>query len=236
MNETTIIPIDRLEFGLTDWRWPFQRDSRAQISAHFDDLRREKPALWNGRVFLLHDYEISKAVMRGNYFESDFATLIAWRDWGFQDKSIYTCFAMAAVETACGGFLVGVMGEHTANPGKTYFPTGTPDIDDLNGQHINLDTSVRRELAEETGLDVAEFQIEAGWHAVFSDRHIALMKRMRSSDSAEAIRARVLNFLAQEQQPEFSEIRFLYGKDDITSAVPVYVQAYLEHIWRNPRA
>ncbi len=234
MNETTIIPIERLEFFITDWQWSFARDRSADIASHFDALRQKTPALWNGRIFLLRDYRVSDGVMRGTYFEADFAALLAWRDWGFQDQSIYTCFAMAAIESACGGFLLGVMGNHTANPGKTYFPTGTPDSDDLDGRRVDMDKSVRRELAEETGLELTEFQAEPGWHAVFAGRHIALIKRMRTLDSAENIRARILEFLARDQQPEFSDIRVLYRRDDITPAVPVYVRAYLEHIWCYP--
>ena len=236
MNETKIIPIEKLEFRLAEWQWPFANDHSAEIASHFNALKRKNPALWNGRVFLLRDFDVSNAVLRGVFFEADFAELLAWRDWGFLDPSIYACFAMAAIEGIDKGFVLGAMGQHTANPGLIYFPTGTPDPDDLDGECVDLDRSVRRELAEETGLEFDQFQIEPGWHAVFSGRHIAMIKRLRSLESAESVRARALTFLATEKQPEFSEIHIFYGRADLTPAVPLYVRAYLEHVWRDNNA
>jgi|SRR6185437_4606518 8-oxo-dGTP pyrophosphatase MutT (NUDIX family) len=233
MNETKIIPIEKLEFRLAEWQWPFANDHRAEITSHFNALKRKKPALWNGRVFLLRDFDVSDAVLRGVFFEADFADLLAWRDWGFQDQSIHACFAMAAIEGVDKGFVLGTMGQHTANADLIYFPTGTPDPDDLDGERVDLDRSVRRELAEETGLEFDQFQTEPGWHAVFSGQHIAMIKRLRALESAENIRGRVLAFLARQKQPELSDIHLLYGSADLTPAVPLYVRAYLEHVWRD---
>ena len=236
MNEATIIPIERLELRLAEWQWPFANDHRAEIASHFDALRRKKPALWNGRVFLLRDFEVSNAVLCGVFFEVGFADLLAWRDWGFPDQSIHACFAMAAIEGIDKGFVLGAMGQHTANAGLIYFPTGTPDPDDLDGERVDLDRSVRRELAEETGLEFDQFQTEPGWHAVFSGQHIAMIKRLHTLESAENIRGRVLAFLASQKQPEFSDIHLFYRHADLTSVVPLYVRAYLERVWRDNSA
>lgn len=231
MTEITVIPIERLDFHLVDWRWPFSRDRSAEIETHFDTLKREKPALWNGRVFLLRDYAISGTTLSGNFFETGFAELLAWRDWGYPDQTIHSCFAMAAIETADKGFMLGVMGEHTANPGNIYFPTGTPDAEDLDGDCVDLDKSVRRELMEETGLRFEQFRFERGWHVVFSNHHIALVKLLRSKESSEQLRSQVLAFLARDAQPEFSDMRIVHGPDDLSPKVPLYVHAFLERIW-----
>jgi 8-oxo-dGTP pyrophosphatase MutT (NUDIX family) len=231
MNEIKIIRVERLDFRLGNWQWPFSHERRTEIASHFRALKKEKPALWNGRVFLLRNYDVSNAVLRGEFFETGFADLLAWRDWGYPDRTIYSCFAMAAIEAQDNGFLLGVMGEHTANPGSIYFPTGTPDVDDLCGDRVDLDKSVRRELAEETGLEFEQFQAERGWSVVFSNRHIALIKRLRSAESAEHVRNRILTFLARDSQPELADMRVFYGVNDLTPAVKPYVRLYLEHVW-----
>src|SRR6266576_268539 len=87
-------------------------------------------------------------------FEVDFASFIAWRDWGFPDKSVRNCFPMAALRSSDGAFLLGVMGSHTATAGQIYFPAGTPDPNDINGNTVDLERGVIRELIEETGLGI----------------------------------------------------------------------------------
>jgi len=230
--QPTIVPIERLDFRLVQWEWPFASERRDDIATYFAEMQRKKPAIWNGRNFAVRSYEISDSVLRGEFFETGFAELISWRDWGYPDPAIKTAFSMAAIETAEKSYLVGVMGSHTANAGKIYFPTGTPDHEDLVGDIVDLDRSVRRELGEETGLDFDSFKAETGWHAVFSGQHIALIKRLSSEDSADTLGDRVGGYLAKDSEPEFSEIRFIASPDDLTPTVPPYVTAFLEQQWR----
>ena len=223
----SVVHIDRLELTVAPKPWAFAAERRADIDAHFAKLQREKPALWNGRVLLLHEYSMADRVLRGAYLETDFASFAAWRHWGRQAAGVHDCFGVAAIVAADGAFLLGVMGPHTANSGRIYFPCGTPDPDDIVGSRVDLDFSVRRELKEETGLDIAEFTAESGWTTVFDLPLIAHIKVLRSGESAEALRARVLDHLARERQPELADIRIVRGPADSDPAMPRFVTAFL---------
>ncbi len=86
---------------------------------------------------------------------------------------------MAALRGSDGAFLLGEMAAHTASAGAIYFPAGTPDRQDVFGDVVDLEASVRRELLEETGLDAEEAEIAPGWIVVRARGRVACMKPMR---------------------------------------------------------
>ena len=135
-------------------------------TAHFATQQREKPTLWNGRVLLGRKPVFDRARFCASYFETDFASFLAWRDWGFPDKDVFNGFGMGALRCADGAFVMGEMAGHTANGGRVYFPSGTPDLDDIDGGAVDIEGSVAREVAEETGLTPADYQADAHWDCV----------------------------------------------------------------------
>jgi 8-oxo-dGTP pyrophosphatase MutT (NUDIX family) len=225
----TITHVDRLDLTFAPIPWAFAHERRAEIDAWFAARQRENPALWNGRVLLLHDHALADGLFRGHYLETDYASFAAWRAWGRPAAGIHDCFGAAAIRSADGAFLLGVMAPHTANAGRVYFPCGTPDPDDIVGHCVDLDLSVRRELKEETGLDVAEFAAEPGWTAVFSASLIAHMKVLHSREDADTMRGRILANLTRERQPELADIRVVRNPADMDSAMPGFVTAFLAH-------
>jgi 8-oxo-dGTP pyrophosphatase MutT (NUDIX family) len=228
-----IIPLDRVEIAVEPWQWEFAVTRRDEIERHFAGRRREQPALWNGRVLLLNRYGIDDGILRGSSFETDFASFLAWRDWGFPDRGVFNIFAAAALRAADGAYLVGEMAASTASAGQLYFPCGTPDPEDISAHGaLDLAGSVGRELLEETGLDIRELAAEPGWTLVRDSGFLALMKRLTADRSAQELRARIMRHLDSETQPEFSDIRIVRGPTDFHPRMPRFVVAYLEAMWR----
>jgi len=231
---TEILRLKRLELAVVPRPWTFAEARRDEIARYFEELRRRKPALWNGRILLLHDHAIAHDVFRGAYFETDYASFIAWRDWDFPDLTVKNCFSLGALKGTDGGFLLGVMGEHTLNAGKIYFPAGTPDPGDIVDGRVDLANSIRREVAEETGIDVDAYDAEDGWYCIPSGSGIAQIKILHARESAAALRARMLVHLANEDAPELSDIRIARGPADLDPMMPPYITAFLTHVWDAP--
>jgi 8-oxo-dGTP pyrophosphatase MutT (NUDIX family) len=228
VTELPIIPLTGLDLRFEPAPWLFADERRAEIDAHFAKLRAAKPAMWNGRVLLLRRGEIAGGVLSGAYSEVDFASFIAWRDWGFPDSTVRNCFAMAALRSADGAFLLGEMGAHTAMAGQIYFPAGTPDRNDLVGDTVDLERGVMRELTEETGLTLADVAPEAGWTAVLHGQRIALMKIVEARTGADALAGRIRAFLSSQPQPELADVHIVRTLSDLRPSMPAFVTAFLE--------
>ncbi|MGN1288021.1 MAG: NUDIX hydrolase, partial [Bradyrhizobium sp.] len=83
MESPLICRVTALDLALAQRPWAFADERRAEIDAHFAEQQRLNPSLWNGRVLLGRDPVFADARLSASYFETDFASFLAWRDWGF---------------------------------------------------------------------------------------------------------------------------------------------------------
>ena len=159
---------------------------------------------------------------------TDYASFLAWRDWGCPAVGVFNIFAAAALQSADGAFLLGQMAPFTSSPGQWVFPCGTLDPDDISSAGmLDLVGSLGRELFEETGLDIDVCQVEPGWTLVRDGGFVALMKRIMVNESAEQLRANIMHHLANEAQPEFTAIRIVRKLTDVDPDTPRFYVHYL---------
>jgi 8-oxo-dGTP pyrophosphatase MutT (NUDIX family) len=232
-----IAALDAVEIAVEPWSWSFAQARRADIDRHFAAQQRERPALWNGRMLMLHRYARENGVLRGTSFETDYASFLAWHDWGCPAAGVFNVFAAAALQSADDAFLLGQMAPFTSVAGQWVFPGGTPDPDDISAAGmLDLAGSVGRELFEETGLDIGVCQVEPGWTLVGDGGFVALMKRVRVNESAERLRANILDHLANQAQPEFTAVRIVRRPADVDPVTPRYFVEYLSKNAARPAA
>jgi 8-oxo-dGTP pyrophosphatase MutT (NUDIX family) len=227
MTQPVIHRITTLDLAFEPRPWPFADERRAGISAHFAVKQREKP-IWNGRILLGREPVFTGERFSASYFEADFASFLAWRDWGFPDAGVFNGFGMGALRCSDGAFVLGEMGQHTSNAGRIYFPSGTPDLDDIRGNAVDIAGSVAREVEEETGLAPADYRPSAHWDCVVSGAAIAMIRILDVDLTGEALRARIEANLALQRQPELSAIHLVRERRDLTAAMPRFVAAFVE--------
>jgi len=227
MAPVVIYRITQLDLPVRSQRWLFAEQRRADIDAHFAAKQREKP-IWNGRILLGQNPDFDGDRFSAGYFEADFASFLAWRDWGFPDNEVFNGFGMGALRCADGAFVLGEMGQHTANAGRIYFPSGTPDLDDISAGTVDMSGSVAREVEEETGLTPADYRASPHWDCVVVGTAIAMIKILQVDVSGESLRARIEANLARQRQPELSAIHLVYDARDLTAEMPRFVTAFIE--------
>lgn len=228
MKPLVIHRVSALDLPVEAWRWPFADARRTEIDAYFADKQREKPATWNGRVLLGRNPLFAGDRFSASYFETDFASFLSWRDWGFPDLSVFNGFGMGALRCTDGAFVLGEMAAHTSNAGRIYFPSGTPDLSDIAGSEVDISGSVTRELEEETGLSPGDYDSDPHWYCINTGHAVALIRLLRIDLPGEAVRARIERNLAAQDQPELSAIHLVRSTRDLTSAMPRFVTAFLE--------
>ena len=228
MTSLVIHRVTTLDLAVRPIAWPFAEQRRAEIAAHFAEKQRERPKMWNGRVLLGRDAVFADGHLSATYFETDFASFLAWRDWSFPDKAVFNGFGMGALRGSDGAFIMGEMAQHTANAGRIYFPSGTPDLDDVSDGALDIPGSVIRELGEETGLTAADYRTQPDWHCVVTGPSIAMIQIINLDMPGDVARARIEANLAREADPELSAIHLVRGMSDLTPTMPRFVTAFVE--------
>lgn len=228
-----IVALDRVEAKVEAYDWAFARERADEIAAHWAAISAGKPAMFNGRVMLQHRAAIEGGVFHAGYFEADYAAFLSWRDFGLPPPAIRNGFAMAALRAADGAFLLGRMGDHTANPGKVYFAAGTPDREDARPDGtLDLAGSVTRELCEETGLTLDEISVEERWTAVIVPGRVAFMRPVGIDLPADEAREMMLARIARQDEPELSDIVIVRNLADCAAYdMPPFMMPYLVHIF-----
>ena len=99
---------------------------------------------------------------------------------------------------------------------------------------LDLAGSARRELFEETGLDIGTMQAEAGWTLVRDSGFVALIKRVTASEDAEDLRARIVRYLAGEARRSFRRSAFCAALQ-MSMRTCRALRAYLAATWSDAR-
>lgn len=228
-----IAPVLSLDLRVEDGGWPEAEARRAEIEAYYSERSTQNPHMWNGPILVSRDPSFSEGRLRARCRHTDFATLLWWRDHGWPPMGAANIFSLAALEGADGGFVLGVMGAHTATAGRIYFPGGTPDPADITpAGEVDLLGSAFREMAEETGLTAGDVAADHGWTGIFDGPRVALLRRLVFAESAQELAARIRRFLASEKLPELADVSVVQSEADITDKVVPFSVAYMRARWR----
>lgn len=232
-TDRRVVPVRGLDLVLEPGGWPEAEACRVEIDAHFARRQAANPHLWNGAILLLRDHAFADGVLRGRFRQTDFASFLWWRDLGWpQDLNAVNAFALAAIESADGAFLMGVMGSHTSSAGRIYFPGGTPDLSDVTAHGaVDLEASAWRELQEETGLARADVALDGGFFAVFDGPRLGLMRRLVLKAGTDAAVAQVRRFLARETLPELADLAAVRAAADLTPQMAPFAVDYMQARW-----
>lgn len=232
-----ITALSAVDARLEEVPWDFADASRAMIDAHWQSLVANKPRMFNGEVLMQHRWSIEDGVYRCAYTPVRYASFVAWIQHGQPGAPRRNGFAMGALRSADGAFLLGCMADHTLNAGKIYFPGGTPDRGDITADgRVDLAGSLVRELIEETGLRDGEFTVLPEWSVVVESYRAAFLKPVTIDLSADDARRLLLARIAAETDGELADIVVVRSSADINrERTPLFAAAYMDSVFASQR-
>jgi 8-oxo-dGTP pyrophosphatase MutT (NUDIX family) len=225
--------IDAIEMRFGEWHWPFIEAHQADIDENWAKMSARSARVFDGEVLLQHQWRIENGIYYGRYFKTRYRNFMGWRELQFPGLPVRNGFAMAALQSSDGAFLLGKMAEHTSNPGKIYFAAGTPDLNDIVGDRVDLEANVLRELEEETGLTAKDVTFTTGWTLVTDIGRAGFMRPMTLDLPAVEARAEIRARMQKIEDDELSDIIIVRSVADLDPVrMPAFVVAYLEHSFR----
>lgn len=230
----TPVPITSLDLWLGRGKWVFAQDEKARIKEHWRKLADDNPKIWNGDVLICSSVELKDGGLKGQFLKTDYASFVAWRDWGWPDNTVSNCFGSAAVLSSDGALLYGRMASHTLNPGKLYPPGGSLEMQDVrpDGQ-VDVMGSIVRELEEETGLKASDAE-KGELLAIFEGPRLSVAQVFHFAARAEVLADQVRRYLPSAHEDELSDIEIVSSTSQIDSTIPAYAVALAQYLVDRP--
>lgn len=211
-----VVGVDRCDLRLTGERWAFADRHGSEIDAHWAQRKADNPAFFNGALHLMTRHVMEEGVFRAEFVRTDFKSFLYWRETGAPDRSVADAFGSALLRSAEGHVLLGRQRPGNINGGLAYLPGGFIDARDVvEDGAIDIEASIVRELAEETGLEPAALERTPGFILTFLGPLVSIAAEFRSPLPVEELCAAISAHIAAEADPELAEMVVVRSARDL---------------------
>lgn len=202
-----IVAISGIDIRALPGPHPVETDV-AGIDAHWATMRAAKPALFDGRIMLFSQIGLASTRLVARCHETRYATFLYWRD-RLTRQGAGHLYGHAVIVSADGVLMAVRMADSTLNGGLVYFAAGSLEPEDFSDGVCDLHGNMRREVLEETRLDIDAMEPEATTQVLALGTGTVVFRRFRSALTAAQLERSIEAHVAAEADPE------------ITGAVPI---------------
>ncbi|MFQ0812939.1 NUDIX hydrolase [Brucella anthropi] len=232
VRENTVYVIDGAHVRVLPGPLSYAEQNSEAIALNWSRERTANPTLFDGEFYLAPQAELTDGLFRAGFQRTSFATLMHWRRDGSQERPWHV-FGVGVIVSHEGHLIAGRMSAHNAGAGRVYFPAGSIDDNDIVDGYVDYDANRRREVLEETGLDLHDARAEQQIHLVTGNRSIALFRRYYFDVSSRELVSRIEQHLSAAEEPELSEIIPVNSAGRMGDATPSYVRAFADWHFNN---
>lgn len=232
VRENTVYVIDSADVRVLPGPLPYTEQNSEAIALNWERERAANPTLFDGEFYLAPQAELTGGVFQAGFKRTSFATLMHWRHDESQERP-WHIFGVGVIVSREGYLIAGRMSAQNAGAGRVYFPAGSIDDNDIVDQCVDYDANRRREVQEETGLDIQDARAEQKINLVTGNRSIALFRRYYFDAPSKELVSRIEQHMSSEVEPELSEIIPVNAAGAMGDATPSYVRAFADWHFNN---
>lgn len=185
------------------------------------------PTLYDGEIYLAAEARLSEDILSAPYQRTSFRSLLYWRKDKSTDKPFHI-FGSGVIVSSDNQLLLGQMASHNAVGGRIYFPAGSNDDQDIVDRAVDLDGNARREVLEETGIDLNHAVRTGGYSLVMCDRSLALFRCYYFDRTANELQRQAEEFIAAQKQPELSRVLMIGQGGILDERSPDYIRTFTD--------
>ena len=198
-----VFPIGSFELSVLAGEHSFLADNRDAIADNWRAEYAANPNLFDGRMVFQRRLSFRDGHIAGEAHLTPFSAYLYWRRAQRMAGGLHL-FGLPVVLSSDGALISVRMAETTANPGRVYCAAGSLDEHDIVEGRCDLASNMRREVLEETGLDLAEAEADARYFATHDDNTVTIFRTYRFDLTADALLDRIAAHVASETEPEIS--------------------------------
>lgn len=204
-EEGVLFPVGGVRLRVLPGDHPFHVAERDAAHNNWRQEVAEKPELFDGRIVLQHRLAFRNGMLEGEGHVVPYSTFLWWRRQ-VPPRGGFHVFAFAVPVSSDGAIIAIRMAAKTVNAGKVYCAAGSLEAEDVVDGLCDVEGNMRRELREETGLDLAHARADAQLHASHAGRRVTLYRVYRFDLTAAEMTAAVEAHMATDHEQEIDGV------------------------------
>ncbi|MDR6818440.1 8-oxo-dGTP pyrophosphatase MutT (NUDIX family) [Neorhizobium sp. 2083] len=201
--ENTVFEVEAFDLSVLPGPHPLYAAHQSEIEANWELEAAANPHLFNGQMVLQNRLSFRDGVIVGEAHVIPYSTLLWWRKQR-DPAGAFHLFGFAVLVSSDGAIIAVRMSERTANPGQVYCAAGSLDLLDIVDGKLDLQANMRREVLEETGLDLDEARVEPQFFASHSGHRVVGFRFYRFDLAAEQMLARIAAHMVHDEEKEIA--------------------------------
>ncbi|MCJ7993257.1 NUDIX hydrolase [Rhizobium cremeum] len=198
-----VFPMRDISLRVLEGEHPFHVAHKTAAAENWKAEIAEKPALFDGDMVLQHKLDFRDGTLKGEAFIAPYSTFLWWRRQP-EGLGAFHAACFPVIISSDDALIAVEMASHTANAGQVYFAAGSLDRSDIVDGYCDLGGNMRREVREETGLDLAQASSDGRLFGSYRNRRLIILQCFRFDEPATRLLDRIAAHMLVDEEKEIA--------------------------------